>query len=107
MRFEETKLKGAFVVELDRNEDDRGFFARAFCANEFNQHGLSATVVQANIAFTRKKGTVRGMHYQVAPALEAKFVRCIGGAIWDVIVDLRPASPTYLEHIALELSAEN
>lgn len=107
MIFHETKLKGAFIVELDRKEDDRGFFARAFCSREFEEHGLRSKVVQANMSYNHKKGTLRGMHYQVAPASEPKFIRCISGAIWDVIIDMRPDSPTYLEHIGVELSAEN
>jgi dTDP-4-dehydrorhamnose 3,5-epimerase len=107
MIFQETILNGAFVVELDKKEDDRGFFARGFCAKEFAQHGLKSQVVQANISYSHLKGTIRGMHYQIAPATEAKFIRCIRGAIWDVIIDMRPESPTYLEHIGVELSAEN
>jgi dTDP-4-dehydrorhamnose 3,5-epimerase len=107
MIFHETKLKGAFIVDLDRKEDDRGFFARAFCAREFDEHGLRSQVVQANMSYNHKKGTLRGMHYQVAPASEPKFIRCISGAIWDVIIDMRPDSPTYLQHIGVELSAEN
>lgn len=107
MIFHETKLKGAFIVELDKKEDHRGFFARAFCAKEFEQHGLRPQVVQANMSYNNKKGTLRGMHYQVAPASEPKFIRCIRGAIWDVIIDMRPESPTYLEHIGVELSADN
>ena len=107
MIFHETKLKGAFIVELDKKEDHRGFFARAFCAKEFDQHGLRPQVVQANMSYNNKKGTLRGMHYQVAPASEPKFIRCIRGAIWDVIIDMRPDSPTYLEHIGVELSADN
>ena len=107
MIFHETKLKGAFIVELDKKEDHRGFFARAFCAEEFEQYGLCSDVAQANISYNSKKGTLRGMHYQVPPASEPKFIRCISGAIWDVIIDLRPASPTYLQHVAIELRASN
>jgi dTDP-4-dehydrorhamnose 3,5-epimerase len=107
LKFVETKLKGAFIVELDKREDHRGFFARAFCTREFQEFDLCPDVIQANIAFTHKKGTVRGMHYQISPALETKFVRCIRGALWDVIVDIRPESRTYLQHFAIELSAEN
>jgi len=107
MFFHETKLKGAFIVELDRKEDPRGFFARAFCKNEFDQHGIPSRVVQANMSYNHKQGTVRGMHYQVSPASEPKFIRCIHGAIWDVIIDMRPESPTYLQHIGVELSADN
>jgi dTDP-4-dehydrorhamnose 3,5-epimerase len=107
MIFRETRLKGAFIVELDRNEDERGFFARAFCAGEFRKHGLNPLVAQANISHNHRKGTVRGMHYQAAPAREPKFIRCIRGAIWDVIIDMRPGSPTYLEHLGVELRADN
>lgn len=107
MIFHETKLKGAYIVELDKKEDDRGFFARAFCSKEFAEHDMQPKVVQANMSYNKKKGTLRGMHYQVAPATEPKFIRCISGAIWDVIVDMRPESPTYLEHIGVELSASN
>lgn len=107
MIFHETKLKGAFIVDLDKKDDDRGFFARAFCSREFEEHGLRPQVVQANMSYNHKKGTLRGMHYQVAPASEPKFIRCISGAIWDVIIDMRPDSPTYLQHVGVELSAEN
>jgi len=107
MIFQETKLKGAFIVEFEKREDPRGFFARAFCADEFKQHGLCPDVMQANIAYNYTKGTLRGMHYQAPPVSEPKFIRCIRGAVWDVIVDLRPDSPTYLEHIGVELSMEN
>jgi dTDP-4-dehydrorhamnose 3,5-epimerase len=107
MIFQETKLMGAFIVELDKNEDERGFFARAFCAKEFEQHGLRPKVVQANMSHSYRKGTIRGMHYQLPPASEPKFIRCISGAIWDVIIDMRPESPTYLQHIGVELSAAN
>src|SRR5687767_3585759 len=107
MIFHETKLKGAFIVDLDRKEDHRGFFARAFCAKEFEAQGIGPRVVQANMSFSTRKGTLRGMHYQVPPASEPKFIRCIRGAIWDVIIDMRPESPTYLQHIGIELSADN
>jgi len=107
MIFRETKLAGAYVVELDKKHDNRGFFSRAFCAREFAEHGLKSQVVQANLSYSETKGTIRGMHYQVAPATEPKFIRCIRGAIWDVIIDVRPESPTYLEHFGIELSADN
>ncbi|MEB3179436.1 MAG: dTDP-4-dehydrorhamnose 3,5-epimerase [Nostocaceae cyanobacterium] len=107
MIFTETELKGAFIIELEPISDHRGFFARSFCAEEFAQHGLKPTVAQCNISLNHKKGTMRGMHYQLPPASETKLVRCIRGAIYDVIIDLRPESPTYLSHIAVELSAEN
>lgn len=107
MIFTETKLKGAFVIDLERREDSRGFFARAFCQKEFAAHGLKPTIAQANLASNVKKGTVRGMHFQFPPAAESKLVRCTRGAILDIIVDLRPESPTYLEHISVELNEDN
>jgi dTDP-4-dehydrorhamnose 3,5-epimerase len=107
MIFTETPLAGAFVIELELREDERGFFARAFCANEFAEHGLQPAVAQANLSFNHAKGTLRGMHYQMAPAEEAKLVRCTAGAIYDVIVDVRPGSPTYQSHFGVELSARN
>lgn len=107
MYFTETKLEGAFVIEIDRKEDNRGFFARVFCQHEFEEHGLEPVIAQANIAFNRRAGTMRGMHFQYPPATETKLVRCNRGAILDIIVDLRPESPTYLDHIAVELSADN
>jgi dTDP-4-dehydrorhamnose 3,5-epimerase len=105
--FTETKLQGAFVIDLERREDNRGFFARTFCQNEFSEHGLKPVIAQANVAFNRRKGTLRGMHFQFPPAPETKLVRCTRGAILDIIVDLRPESPSYLEHVAVELSADN
>ena len=107
MIFVETKLEGAFVIELERREDERGFFARAFCQHEFADHGLKPVIAQANIAFNVKRGTLRGMHFQYPPAAETKLVRCTRGAIYDVIVDLRPESSTYLDHVAIELSEDN
>ncbi len=107
MMFTETKLKGAYVIDLERKEDSRGFFARAFCQHEFKAHGLNPVIAQANLAFNRAKGTIRGMHFQFPPAAETKLVRCTRGAILDIIVDLRPESPTFLEHVAVELSEEN
>ena len=107
MIFRETALEGAFVVDLEPRGDERGFFARAFCQREFEARGLKALVAQANVSFNYRKGTVRGMHFQFPPAAETKFVRCTRGAILDVIVDLRPESPTYLQHVAVELTAEN
>lgn len=107
MIFTETKLKGAFVIELERREDRRGFFARAFCQNEFKTHGLKTFIAQINVASTLKKGSIRGMHFQYPPAAETKLVRCTRGAILDIIVDLRPESPTYLEHVAVELNEDN
>jgi dTDP-4-dehydrorhamnose 3,5-epimerase len=105
--FTETRLKGAFIIDLDRKTDERGFFARAFCQNEFRDHGLNPVIAQANLASNARKGTVRGMHFQYPPAPESKLVRCTRGAILDVIVDLRPESPTYLEHISVELNEDN
>ena len=107
MIFTETRLKGAFVIELERREDERGFFARAFCQKEFAAHGLKPTIAQANIASNLKKGTVRGMHFQFPPAAETKLVRCTRGAILDIIVDLRPESPTYLQQTSVRLDADN
>jgi dTDP-4-dehydrorhamnose 3,5-epimerase len=107
MIFTETKLKGAFILDLERREDDRGFFARAFCQREFEDHGLNPHIVQANVAYNKRKGTLRGMHFQYPPAAETKLVRATRGAIVDIIVDLRPESPTFLQHIEVELSARN
>src|SRR6266545_4081932 len=107
MIFTETKLKGAFIIDLERREDSRGFFARAFCQKEFAAHGLKPIIAQANLAFNLKKGTVRSMHFQFPPAAESKLVRATRGAILDIIVDLRPESPTYLQHVAVELSEDN
>jgi dTDP-4-dehydrorhamnose 3,5-epimerase len=107
MIFTETKLKGAFILDVDRHADNRGFFARAFCQHEFEEHQLRPLIAQINIAFNQKKGTVRGMHFQFPPSAENKLVRCTRGAILDIIVDLRPESPTYLEHVAIELTASN
>jgi dTDP-4-dehydrorhamnose 3,5-epimerase len=107
MNFTETKLEGAFIIDLDLKEDNRGFFARAFCQDEFGEHGLKPIIAQANLAFNRRKGSVRGMHFQFPPTAETKLVRCTRGAILDIIVDLRPESPTYLDHVAVELTADN
>jgi dTDP-4-dehydrorhamnose 3,5-epimerase len=107
MRFTETKLAGAFIIDLERREDSRGYFARAFCQHEFAEHGLNTTIAQANVAFNRYRATLRGMHFQFPPAAETKLVRCTRGAIVDVIVDLRPESPTYLEHVSVQLDEEN
>jgi dTDP-4-dehydrorhamnose 3,5-epimerase len=105
--FTETKLRGAFLIELEKHADERGFFARTFCQEAFEAHGLNSRVVQCNVSFNRRKGTLRGMHFQIAPFAEAKLVRCTSGSIHDVIIDLRPASPTFKQHFAVELSAEN
>jgi dTDP-4-dehydrorhamnose 3,5-epimerase len=107
MLFTKTALEGAYIIDLDMKPDHRGAFARTFCAEEFEKHGLKPTVAQCNLSFNHKKGTLRGMHYQVLPAAETKLVRCTQGAIYDVIIDMRPESPTYLAHIGVELSAEN
>ncbi len=107
MRFTETKLDGAFLIDIEPIEDERGFFARSFCRNEFAAHGLNTELVQCNISFNRKKGTLRGMHYQTPPHAEAKVVRCTRGIIYDVIVDLRRQSPTYRQWFGVELSADN
>jgi dTDP-4-dehydrorhamnose 3,5-epimerase len=105
--FTETRLDGAFIIDLDRREDDRGFFARTFCQQEFMAHGLKPLIAQANVARNRKKGTIRGMHFQYPPAAETKVVRCTRGAMLDIIVDLRPESDTYLQHVAVELNEDN
>ena len=107
MRFTETKLAGAYIVDLSPHADERGFFARTFDAKLFEERGINPVIAQANLSYNRHKGTLRGMHMQVAPALESKFIRCVRGALYDVIVDMRPDSPTYLEHIGVELTAEN
>lgn len=107
MIFSETPLKGAYVLELDRIEDERGFFARSWCVKEFKKHGLNPDLVQCSVSFNKKKGTLRGMHYQAAPHEEAKLVRCTRGALYDVIIDLRPDSGTFKQWFGVELSAEN
>lgn len=107
MLFTETELKGAFVIELEKRGDERGFFARTFCRKEFAAHGLNTQLPQANMSFSRFKGTLRGMHYQIHPHAEAKLVRCTRGAVFDVAVDLRSDSPTYLKWLGVQLSAEN
>jgi len=107
MIFTETKLKGAFLIDLQKSQDERGFFARTWCHEEFAAHGLNTQLAQCNISFNRKKGTLRGMHYQTAPHAEAKLVRCTRGAIYDVIVDLRPDSPAFKQWFAATLTADN
>jgi dTDP-4-dehydrorhamnose 3,5-epimerase len=106
MKFLETEFSGAFVIRPEPTADSRGFFARVFCQREFEAHGLNPNFVQCNISFNHEKGTLRGMHYQVAPHREAKLVRCTSGAIFDVIVDLRSDSPTFRRWLGVELSAE-
>jgi len=105
--FRETKLKGAFIIEVEKREDDRGFFARAWCKKEFDEHGLTASMVQSNIAFSKRKGTLRGLHYQGAPYGEVKVVRCTKGSLYDVMVDLRPGSSTYRQWVGVELTSSN
>jgi dTDP-4-dehydrorhamnose 3,5-epimerase len=107
VRFEETLLTGAFVIDIEPIEDDRGFFARAWCRRELEAHGLNSSLAQANLSFNRHKGTLRGMHWQEPPHAESKLVRCTRGAIFDVAVDLRPGSVTYLQWVGAELSADN
>jgi dTDP-4-dehydrorhamnose 3,5-epimerase len=107
MIFTETKLPGVFIIEIEKREDERGFFARAWCKKEFEAHGLNLDWVQANLAFSKRRGTLRGLHYQIAPYEEAKLMRCIRGAIYDVIIDLRPESPTYKRWLGVELTADN
>ena len=107
MKFTATDIEGVAIIDLELRSDDRGFFARSFCQDEFTDHGLLPMVAQCNISHNHRAGTLRGMHYQLEPATEAKLVRCISGAIIDQIVDLRPSSPTYLQHVSVELSASN
>ena len=107
MKFTETKLKGVYVIDLEKHKDDRGFFARSWCQKEFAEKGLDSFLVQCNISFNKKKGTLRGMHYQIAPFEEVRIVRCTQGALLDVVIDLRSGSPTYKKHFSIELSAEN
>jgi dTDP-4-dehydrorhamnose 3,5-epimerase len=107
MIFTKTKLPGAVIVDLKKIEDERGFFAYLFCAKQAAEHGIASKVAQVKLSANKRKGTLRGMHLQVPPAAENKLVRCIRGAVWDVIVDLRQDSPTYLQHVGVELSAEN
>jgi dTDP-4-dehydrorhamnose 3,5-epimerase len=107
MNFNATKLPGAFLVSPRKIEDSRGFFTRGWCTEEFAQHGLAPAMLQLNIGFSHARGTLRGLHYQIAPHDEAKFVRCTRGAIFDVVVDLRRDSPTYRQWLGVELSAEN
>jgi dTDP-4-dehydrorhamnose 3,5-epimerase len=107
MIISKTAIEGPAVIDLDLRSDDRGFFARTFCRREFEEHGLEPLIAQSNVAFNRVRGTLRGMHFQYPPAAETKLVRCTRGAILDIIVDLRPESPTHLEHVAVELTADN
>lgn len=107
MKFNPTPLPGAYTIDLEKREDDRGFFARLFCVNEYDNVGLDRNIVQINNSLSKDKGTLRGIHYQLAPKAETKIVRCIRGSLYDVIVDLRPDSPTFLKWFGAELSAEN
>jgi dTDP-4-dehydrorhamnose 3,5-epimerase len=107
MIFTETPLHGAYIIDLEPREDDRGFFARTFCVNEFAEHGLNAKVVQCNLSSNLRAGTLRGMHFQQTSASEAKLVRCVRGAVHDVVVDLRPESSTYRQAYAVELTVKN
>ena len=107
MTFAETKLKGAFIIKREDNEDERGFFARTFCRKEFETYGLNTSVAQCSISFNKRKGTFRGMHFQISPYEEEKVVSCVQGALLDYIVDLREDSVTFKQWVAIELSAEN
>jgi dTDP-4-dehydrorhamnose 3,5-epimerase len=107
MIFEETKLKGAYILEIKKLIDERGFFGRSWCANELSQYNLKTDIKQANVSLSEKKGTLRGMHYQLDPYQETKLIRCTRGAIYDIIVDLRKNSTTYLQWIGVELTADN
>ena len=107
MIFIETKLQGLYIVDLERREDERGVFARTWCRNEFEAHGLDTRLVQCNLSFNIRKGTLRGMHYQAEPYPETKLVRCTMGAIYDVAIDVRPASPTFRQWVGVHLTAEN
>ena len=106
MIFQPTGLAGAYVIAIERLRDERGFFARSFCAREFEDHGLNPSLAQCNISYNRHAGTLRGMHFQAAPFEEAKLVRCTRGAIHDVIIDLRPDSPTFMRHVGVLLTPE-
>jgi len=107
MIFIETNLLDAYIIEIEKREDERGFFARAWCKKEFEGHGINSDWVQANLGFSKKRGTLRGLHYQIVPYQEAKLMRCIKGAIFDVIIDVRPESPTYKRWLGVELTADN
>ena len=107
MVFTETPLAGAFILDVEERRDSRGLFARTYCRKDFEDHGLDGSLVQGNLSFNHRKGTLRGLHFQYPPAAETKLVRCTRGAILDVIVDLRPESPTFLQHTSVELTADN
>ncbi|MCW7482121.1 dTDP-4-dehydrorhamnose 3,5-epimerase [Leptospira kanakyensis] len=107
MIFEQTGIEGSYIVDLKQIGDSRGFFARAYCSKEFKEHGITANILQANLSFSKIKGTIRGMHFQTSPFEEMKAVRCIRGSFFDVVLDLRIDSPTYLKWYGIELSQEN
>jgi dTDP-4-dehydrorhamnose 3,5-epimerase len=107
MIFLKTNLQDAYLIEPEKREDDRGFFARAWCKNEFEAEGLVGSLVQSNLSFNKYKGTLRGMHFQLEPFSEVKLVRCTRGSVYDVIIDLRPASPTYQQWFGAELTPDN
>src|SRR5260370_3115643 len=107
MRFRESKIRGVFEIDIEAKSDDRGFFARTWCQKEFEAHGRSSSLVQCSLSYKVRKGTLRGIHYQIAPFAEAKLVRCASGAIYDVVLDLRPDSRTYKDWISVVLTAEN
>ena len=107
MIFTETVLTGAFIVDIEERRDSRGLFARTYCRDEFEAHGLDPGLVQGNLSYNNRRGTLRGLHFQFPPAAETKIIRCTRGALVDVIVDLRPESPTYLRHVAVELTEDN
>jgi len=105
MLFSEASIKGVYIIDIERHKDERGFFARSWCQREFEEHGLNPKLVQCNISFNNRRGTLRGMHYQAVPFEEARLVRCITGSIYDVIIDLRSNSPTFKKWLAFELTA--
>ena len=107
MIFQKTPIKDLVIVDLDRIEDERGFFSRCFCKEEFENNDLDSNVIQANISYNKSKGTLRGVHYQLSPYQETKFIRCLKGAIYDVVIDLRKDSPTFKQSFGIELSSEN
>ena len=107
MIFTKLELRDAYLIELDKHGDHRGFFARLWCQKEFEEHGLVSDVLQANIFFSKLKGTIRGLHYQEEPYAETKFIRCAKGAVYDVVVDIQPDSPTFMQWFAVELTEDN
>jgi dTDP-4-dehydrorhamnose 3,5-epimerase len=107
MYFTKTKIDGAVIVDLDKKGDERGYFARAWCAREFEEHGLPSRIAQINLSANAEKGTLRGFHFQYPPASESKFFRCVHGAIYVVVIDLRPESATFGDHVGVELTAES